>query len=88
MSKLPENWESITFKGPSGRWIFARNNKVRKQLVEKGEVAVFTRKELLSASPLIKTMSAKEKNEWLSQMISIKEVLPGAEIKGGKNHGK
>lgn len=86
---INSDWKAIRVKSPAGIWYIARTYKEAIQLggrrrkepngKSKGR-AVFFREELNHAVASLKKLNDTERQEWLGEIIDIKEVIGGAVV--------
>ena len=88
-SKIPSNWRAIRVKSPAGTWYIARSHDEAVKMVEKSRVdedgnkvarAVFFREELRHSLPKLEKLSAEDRQDWLREIIQIKQTLKSATV--------
>ena len=88
-SKDEGTWEAIRLRSEAGVWYIARTPAIKKNL-EKARGAksraVFSRGELHAVLPALKEMKPRVRQEWLSDMITVKKNLINTRINQVKVH--
>ena len=87
--KIPSNWRALRIKSPAGTWYIARNHEEALKMSEKSRVdedgnkvarAVFFREELRHSIPKLEKFSEEERQDWLREIIQIKQVFKSATV--------
>ena len=88
-SNPASDWRAIRVKSPAGVWYIARNHDdavgmgKKKRVNEEGENisrAVFFREELNHSLPKLEKLTDQERQEWLREIIQIKQVFEAATV--------
>lgn len=76
-------WACLQIASPAGVWFLVPERKLASKFRKKkdgGTRAVFTKSEMHTANQVLSLLSPDECQEWLGDMIAVKEVFDGANI--------
>lgn len=88
-SKILSDWRAIRVKSPAGTWYIARSHDEALKMSETSRVdeggkkisrAVFFREELRHSMPNLEKLSSEERQDWLGEIIQIKQILKAATV--------
>ncbi len=86
---VTSNWRCVRINSPAGTWYIARSHRdalemsTKKRKTNNGKEesrAIFSREEIRNILPQLEKMSPDKRQEWLGEIIKIKQAFQSATV--------